>query len=329
MSKKKKIETQDLIKKASRKRPTRFRILVCIDGSENSINGIREAAKIAKYGDCDIILLFVRAIDQGLRTGGLQVRVARQNMLDWGIELPGIQHLKYGLRILQENGIKIPKNSSNASHTDVWGDPLGDNKIEYKNKNGQTIVLKLKTAPDIATGILDQCELGPYNLIIVGPSKTWQGKWRAFWTGGISQRIAMLAPSSVLMARNKNSNLPSHLIYTNGSAASIKYVCQCAVLANHCKYSISLLSIVKSPKKIKEMEKKVTQISNKLNKLEIEVKSVIIDAGDPMTTIIRESKNFGIISIPCPKSYQSTIAFSQDLSLKVMGAATVSTICVR
>ena len=39
-----------------------------------------------------------RPIDQGLQSGGLQVRLARQNMLDAGFELPGVRHLKQRAR---------------------------------------------------------------------------------------------------------------------------------------------------------------------------------------------------------------------------------------
>ena len=84
----------------------RFRILVCIDGSDDSYNGLKYAAKIANgHDDVDIVLLYVRPVDHGLRSGGLQMDVARGNMLQWGIELPGIKHLKKGRDILREMGV--------------------------------------------------------------------------------------------------------------------------------------------------------------------------------------------------------------------------------
>ena len=80
--------------------------------------------------DCDIVLLYVRPVDQGLHSGGLQVRVARENMLNWGLELPGIQRLKRGLEFLV--GEEELKNDwiAKSTNTGVDGDPLGDNKIE-------------------------------------------------------------------------------------------------------------------------------------------------------------------------------------------------------
>ncbi len=133
-------------------RRNRFRMLECIDGSDASYEGLRFAAKLADHDACDIILLYVRPIDHGLRTGGLQVRVARENMLDWGLDLPGLSHLKRGLEMLVSAEEMASHWSVAIAHTDTWGDPLGDNKVEYRHQNGKSIVLKLKTAPDPASG---------------------------------------------------------------------------------------------------------------------------------------------------------------------------------
>ncbi|MEK9677380.1 MAG: universal stress protein, partial [Rhodospirillaceae bacterium] len=97
-------ETELSLAELQEQRANRFRILVCVDGSEESYRGLRYAGDIGKHPDADIILLYVRPIDQGMRTGGLQVRVARENMLNWGLDLPGIKYLKMGLDRLIENG---------------------------------------------------------------------------------------------------------------------------------------------------------------------------------------------------------------------------------
>jgi K+-sensing histidine kinase KdpD len=51
-------------------RKDRFRMLVCIDGSEESYQSLRYAAKMGNGVDADIVLLYVRLVDQGLRSGG-------------------------------------------------------------------------------------------------------------------------------------------------------------------------------------------------------------------------------------------------------------------
>ena len=179
---------------------------------------MRFAARLAPTDDCDIIILFVRPVDQGLWSGGLQVRLARQNMMEAGFELPGIRHLKQALDVLKEEGIDAESWPRLAGHQDAWGDPLGDNKIEYQSPEGRTVVLKLKTAPDVAAGILDQYELGPYNLMILGEPSRWRGEFQSLFSAGIVQRVTMLAPCSVLIVRQGEAK-QGFFICTDGSAA--------------------------------------------------------------------------------------------------------------
>ena len=150
---------------------------------------MRFAARLAPNDDCDIIVLFVRSVDQGLWSGGLQLRVARQNMMDAGFELPGVRDLKQALAILKEEGIDAESWPREASQQDAWGDPAGDTKVEYKSPEGRTVVLKLKTAPDAANGILDQYELGPYNLMILGEPSRWRGEFQAWFDAGVVQQV--------------------------------------------------------------------------------------------------------------------------------------------
>ena len=84
-------------------RNNRFRILVCIDGEDEGYRCLQYATRMGgNRADCDIVLLHVRPIDQGLATGGLQLRLARENILNWGLDLPGIRYLKKGLSMLVE-----------------------------------------------------------------------------------------------------------------------------------------------------------------------------------------------------------------------------------
>ncbi|HEY0425353.1 MAG TPA: universal stress protein, partial [Rhodopila sp.] len=114
-------------------RRSRFRILACIDGSEGAFNTVRFAARFATTSDCDLIVLYVRPIDQGLHSGGLQVRLARQNMMDAGFELPGVSHLKRALDILKEEGIDAADWTKETENQNAWGDPAGDTKAEYQS----------------------------------------------------------------------------------------------------------------------------------------------------------------------------------------------------
>ena len=104
-------------------RSRRFRILVCINGTDPSYVGLDTAVRIGATDECDVVLLYIRRIDQGLNTGGLQMRAARQNMLEWGLELPGIQYLKRGLDRLLDQNFLGDEWEERIDHTDVFGGP--------------------------------------------------------------------------------------------------------------------------------------------------------------------------------------------------------------
>ena len=170
------------------------------------------------------------------------MRVARENMLKWGLELPGIQYLKHGLEMLIAEGQLADEWKEIYSHTDLRGDPLGDNKVEYRNDNGKSIVLKLKTAPDATSGILDQYELGPYNVMILGRPSRWRGKARSLLQAGVVQKVAMLSPCSVLVARER-ADKDGFLICSDGSEQCLDAVRRTAVLAQLCGRPTTLMGV--------------------------------------------------------------------------------------
>lgn len=104
--------------------------------------------------------------------------------------------------MLKQEGIDVEGWPKEAQRSEAWGDPAGDNKLEFRSPEGRAVVLKLKTAPDVANGILDQYELGPYNLIIMGQPSRWHGEVMAFFRSGIVQTVTTMAPCSVLVARD-------------------------------------------------------------------------------------------------------------------------------
>ena len=226
-------------------RRNRFRILACIDGADESFVSVRAAAQLAVGEDTDLIVLYVRPIDQGLHSGGLQVRLARQNMMETGFELPGVKHLKRALEVLKEEGLDVSDWALSTENQDAWGDPAGDNKAEYRSPTGRTVVLKLKTAPDVAVGILDQYELGPYNLMILGQSSHWRSEFKAFFDAGVVQTVVTMAPCSVLVARNSGER-QGFFICTDGSSRSMQAVRRSAVLAHTLGEPITLFSVAET-----------------------------------------------------------------------------------
>lgn len=277
-------------------RDDRFRILVCIDGSDEGYRGLRYAAKLGRGIDADIVLLYVRPADQGLRSGGLQVRVARENMLKWGLELPGITYLKKGRDLLLELGNMSEDWEQKNVHVDVDGDPLGDNKIEYTNGDGKMIVLKLKVATDVASGILEQWEIGHYDLIIIGASERWKSGRSSFWDPAVAEKIAIHAPCSVLVARELEYG-HGHLVCTDGSERSLDTVRRDGVMASRCDCDIAIIAVALEEEGRAEAQRHVDEAKAALKELGIETKETLVRVGNPVDEIIEAGPDFSLIVV--------------------------------
>ena len=279
-------------------RRSRFRILACIDGTEASYDTVKFAARFSPHDNCDIVLVYVRPIDKSLNSEGLNVKVARQNLLDAGVDLPGLRALKQGLEILKQEGLDIDNWERKNNHSDAWGDPVGDNKVEFLSPEGRTVVLKLKTAPDVSSGILEQYEHGPYNLIIINEPSRWRGEFKSIFDSGVVQRVAALAPCSVMVAREVSLEKTGFLIYNDGSKRAMRAVRRSAILAHSVNQPITLFAVAVDEAARKKAQEHNRKARDLLNGLGIEVRRVTTAIGDPVTQIIKAGANQNIIVVP-------------------------------
>ncbi len=309
-------------------RRNRFRILACIDGSEESFITVRKAARFGASRECDVIILYVRPIDQGLHSGGLQVRLARQNMLEAGFELPGVSHLKRALDILKSEGLDVTGWSRETQNQDAWGDPAGDNKIEYRSAEGRSVVLKLKTAPDVAVGILDQYELGPYNLIIVGEPSHWRSELKSFFGSGVVQTIVTMAPCSVLVARKANERM-GFLVATDGTSRSLQTVRRAAVLAHVMGRDISLIAVAPDEAARGAAIEAAENARALLKAMKIPVQKIHIEVGPIATRIAQASAAYGTVVVSDERRSRLQRVFKGSVATDVVKTAPTSVLDVR
>lgn len=309
-------------------RRSRFRILACIDGSEESMITVRFAARQAVANNCDIIILYVRPIDMGLHSGGLQVRLARQNMIDAGFQLPGVSHLKHSLNILKEEGIDVADWQQSGTHQESWGDAAGDTKVEYVSAEGRSVVLKLKTAPDEAGGILDQYELGPYNLIILGQPSHWKGELGSFFGAGVTQTVTTMAPCSVLVARN-SLDREGYFICTDGSSRSLQAVRRAAVLATVTSQPITLFSAAPTAEAVPAAEEAVANAKALLKAMKISVAETKTAVGSIVEEIVERGSLYRMIVVTDEGRSRLQRLFRGSLATEVVRRARTSVLDVR
>jgi len=275
----------------------RYRFLVCLDGSEESFRGLRYAARLGGGVDVDVVLLYIRSIDRSLSYERIRERPKGDSLLAWGDEVPGVGYLQKGRDLLIELGVMSADWAEEADHVPVVGDTVGDNKVVFRSDNGKEVVLKLKVAPDIATGILDQTKIRDYDLIILGAADTWrESNAGGFWDSSMIEKVVKEAPCSVLVARDLEVG-HGHLICTDGSDRATEVVRADAVLANRCQCPVSLISVAANESKEAEARSHVENAKSMLAGLGIEVQDTLTPVGEPVREIVEAGPDYSLIVV--------------------------------
>ena len=305
----------------------RLRFLVCIDGTDDSYRGVHYASEFGP--EHDICLCYVRPLDRGLRSGGLNVRVARENMLNWGLELPGIKYLKKGRDMLIERGAMGADWKEEAAHVDVEGDPLGDNKVEYTDKTGKKIILKLKVAYNIPSGILDQTEVAHYDLIILGASERWrERKTKTFWDPAVAEKVVRNANCSVLVARHLDASR-GHLLCTDGTEHANDALRRNLYLASHGKAPVSILAVTPDAEGEEAATEGLTQFRKILADRNVEIQETYTRIGDPVENILEVGAKYSVIVLSESVKPPWERFFKGSVSHDVMERAENSILIVR
>ncbi|MEM9221099.1 MAG: universal stress protein [Pseudomonadota bacterium] len=305
----------------------RFRILVCIDNSEESNRALRYAVRIGSGTDADLTLLFVRPADQGLETGGMEIAVARENMLSWGLELPGKNALNQARDTLIELGFLSPEWEAQSRHVDVQGDPLGDYSMEYEGGDGRTICLKLAVAPTHARGILEECERSEPDLVIVAMSEEREGAAGKI-TRQTAETVAREHTGTVLVARELEES-HGHLVCVWDNPESIQAARRDAEIAGRCMCPIHLFAVAPSEEERSSAETAIANAEAAIKEAGIPIFGKKVMVGEPAEAIIEEGRGYSVIVMSSRSKTGLRRLLSASTSLAVLQNASNSVMIAR
>lgn len=305
----------------------KFRILVCIDGSEESAQALRYAVRIGSGTDADMTLLYVRPVDQGLRSGGLQVSVARQNLLDWGLELPGTKALMRARDLLVELGYMDEDWEEEVRHSEVHFDPIGDHTTIYRGQNGRDITLKLLVSPSVSNGILDQCDIDDPDIVIIAPSKN-PSVGMGNIDPSIAETVAIEHTGSVLVARELEES-HGHLVCVWNNEQSIRAARRDAEIAARCACPVFLYAVAPTEDELPTAEAAVAAAEKAIQEVGVPIFGKKVEIGDPVEKIIEEGRKYSVIVMSSRSKTGLRRFFTVGTSFKVLQKAHNSVMIAR
>ncbi len=309
--------------------PRRYQILVCIDGSVESYSGLRYAVRVGSDHSADLTLLYVRPVDQGLRSGGLQMRLARENMLKWGVQLPGTKALKKGRDMLVEMGFMENDWKEQVVHTDVSGDPLGDNTTVYMNDEGAKISLKLLVSPSVERGIMDECEIGGYDLVIISMTETAEAREHAgYISPATTMSVATHHKGTVLVARELEED-HGHFMCVDINEKSTRAAVKDAQIAARCHCPVYLYSVAAKEDELEMAQGVVARAKAAIEAEGLSIAGEQVAVGDPVTSIIEEGGKYSLIVLADSSVRGLRRFFQTSVAYEVLSKAKNSVMIVR
>ena len=306
-----------------------FNILVCIDGSEESYRGLHYAIKFSlDHEDTDIALLYVRSVGTGGRSSGLNMELARENMLDWNLELPGLKSLKRARDMLVDSGFLGDDWASEDITKKFRGTRTGDHIIKYTSKtSGQRISMIVRESTSVLTGILDEAHFYHYDIVIVSASKESAGG-----AGHIDMYTAIGVATehdgTVILVRELEEE-HGHFVSVKDTEVSMDMVRKDALMAARCGCPIYLYSVAAE-------EDGLPAAQNALERAEAVVESVggkvsdkTAEIGDPVWRIIDRGQDYSLIVISATEKSKLKQMFLGSVSHSILKKAKNSVMIIR
>jgi len=304
----------------------RFRLLICVDGSQEALRGMRYGAKLGGGVDADITIMYVRSPETPVvaheETGG-----ATPPSEGWGMALPGMRHLEEARRTLTTYGWMEEGWSHTESEREFDGDPLGEFEVAYLSPGGHVIRLKLKLGHSIAETILDEGAESGANLIIVGATGARKGLSRLLMSS-VAQKVMLHAHCSVLVARELEEE-HGHLIGIDGSERSYEVMVQDATLALRCDCPVSLISVAPSVQREARAREIVEEGQRRLRGAGLEAIECLTAVGHPVEELARRGKDYSVIVVAAHDQSGLSRFFVGSTALNLVMTAAHSVLVVR
>jgi len=215
-------------------------VLVCYDGGTEARKALGCIANLLATTPTNLTVLFVRP----KAPSGFQemVAMAREKIVDWELDLPGLVVLREAEALLVERGQVEEDEEGQPAKLRHGLRELGKGFLEahFYGRHDEHIRLRLRDGGDAAGVILNELDSLPYDLVVMG-SRGRKGLKR--WVmGSTAQRVALFSETTVLVVRGE-ADLQRVLVCSDGSEAAERAVRFVGPLAKAKGCDLTLFSV--------------------------------------------------------------------------------------
>jgi len=211
-----------------------MKFLTCIGGGETSTETIRFGLMIAKAFNADVSLLYVQPhFPHAVRQ---EMKLAREKLSEWQIDLPGVEVLHAAQAILlEEQFLKTTDSGEVVQKHALKAAIRGAHEIHLYGTRGEDVRLRLRDG-DIISEVNAEVESAQHDLVILGASQQRR----------LLHKLIHFVNCSMLIVKNPKQVRYELLICTDGSPASRKAEVFGIRLAQSLGAIVQLLSVARS-----------------------------------------------------------------------------------
>jgi nucleotide-binding universal stress UspA family protein len=213
----------------------------------------------------------------------------------------------------------LKESSSNTFQAEVtnWYREAGEDVVAdaamFFKSEGVQVRKKLLEHSDPAERILKEAQAGKYDLLVIGRNAEEKEEKESPHLGGVAEKVARHAPSSVLIAARKKE-ISRLLVAVDGSEGALKASDYATALAHQFDAQMTLLYVqekglltFRRPVSEEVGKKVLSEAAEKISGLKVEKR---IESGDPAKRIVEVAKsgNHDII-VMGSRGYVSTERF--------------------
>ena len=301
-------------------------LLVCYDGGTEARAALSCVGALAAAKPVNVTVLFVRP--KAPSGYSEMVDLAREKIVDWELDLPGLVVLHEAEEMLVVQGQVEEGEAGQPAKLRHGVKQLGKGLLEvhFLGRHDENVRLRLRDGGDVAGVILNEMDSLPYDMVVMG-SRGKKGLKR--WVmGSTAQRVALFSEKTVLVVRGK-SELHKVMVCTDGSDAAEHAVRFVGPLAKAKGCEVTVCCVARDEAERADAERVVDRATSLLAESGVESGKQVAAGDSRAEAILKGSEGYDLVVLGVSGKSHMRRFLVGSVPLKVLEYSSASVMIVK